>query len=441
MTIPRAIGLTLLASAATLDSGHGQPSARGRDAATVAYDAAGIRVIQRIDTTSEIVVANLYLLGGTRQVTSATAGIEAFLLDATGRGTRLYPKERLRRQMARLGTSIAIDAEEDWTSISIRATRTTFDSTWAIFANRVMEPVLDSNDVELVRAQLLSAVRQRRDDPDALLEFLADSFAFADHAYAQSPVGTEASIAGIAVADLGRYRREQFVKSRMLLVVVGNARRPTVEQLVRQTLGRLPPGQYRWSLPDTLPRRTSAVRVVPRGLPTNYVLGYYRGPPAGTKDYRALRVAAAVLTGQLFSEIRSRRNLTYAVDAPFLEHAVGAGGLYVTTVNPERTLDLMRQELVALRTSRVSEEGLARLVQQFITEYFLNNETAGAQADFLARAELYVGDYRTAHSFADDLRRLTPADVQSAADRYMRDIRFVYLGDSSKVPRRTMERF
>jgi len=411
------------------------------DPMTVAYDISGIRVVQRIDTTSEIVVANLYLLGGTRQVSVQTAGIEPLLLEATGWGTRAYPRERLRRQMARLGTSIAIDPEEDWTSIGIRATRTTFDSTWSVFASRVMEPTLDSADVELVRAQIMSTVAQRRDDPDALLEFLADSFAFADHPYAQSPVGTEASLGRITVGELRRYHREQFVKSRMLLVVVGNARRPNVERLVRQTLGRLPAGEYRWTLPDTLPRRASAVRVVPRVLPTNYVLGYYRGPRAGTKEYRALRVASAVLTGQLFSEIRSRRNLTYAVDAPFLERAMGAGGLYVTTVNPERTLDLMRQELVTLRTSRVSNEGLARLVQQFITEYFLNNETAAAQADFLARAELNGGDYRTAQSFADDLRRLTPDDVQSAAERYMRDIRFVYLGDSAKAPRRTMERF
>jgi zinc protease len=418
------------------------PSKRhAADPMTIAFDASGIRVIQRIDTTSEIVVANLYLLGGTRQVTARNAGIEPFLLEATAWGTRAYPRERLRRQMARLGTSIAIDPEEDWTSIGIRATRTTFDSTWSVFASRVMEPVLDSNDVELVRAQVTSSVAQRRDDPDALLEFLADSFAFAGHAYAQSPVGTEASLGSITLADLRRYHREQFVKSRMLLVVVGNARKENIERLVRQTLGRLPAGEYRWQLPDTLPRRASAVRVVSRPLPTNYVLGYYRGPRAGTKEYRALRVAAAVLTGQLFSEIRSRRNLTYAVDAPFLERSVGAGGLYVTTVNPERTLDLMREELMALRTSRVSDEGLARLVQQFITEYFLNNETAAAQADFLARAELNAGDYRTAQSFADDLRSLTPDDVQSAAERYMREIRFVYLGDSSKVPRRTMERF
>ncbi len=407
----------------------------------MAYTVDGVRVIQRVDTVTEIAVANLYLLGGTRQVTAASAGIEPLLLEASGRGTRTYARERLRRQMARLGTSIVIAAEEDWTSVGIRATRSTFDSTWAVFASRIMAPLLDSSDVDLVRAQLLSAVAQRRDDPDALLEYLADSVAFAGHAYALSPAGTERSIGSISIADLRRYHREQFVKSRMLLVVVGNTKRATIERLVRQTLGKLPAGTYRWSLPDTLPRLTSSVQVVPRALPTNYILGYYRGPPAGTKEYRALRVASAILTGQLFTEVRSRRNLTYAVEAPFLERAVAAGGLYVTTVSPERTLDLMRQELLALRSSQVSEEGLERLVQQFITEYFLDNETVAAQADFLARAELFAGDYRSAQTFAADLRRLTPDDVKAAADRYMRDIRFVYLGDSSKVPRRTMERF
>jgi zinc protease len=439
--IPRAFSLVCVALTGAISIAVAAANGRIDDATAVAYEVDGVRVIQRVDTASEIAVANLYLLGGTRQVTGATAGIEPFLLEASSRGTRSYPRERLRRQMARLGTSIVIAAEEDWTSIGIRATRATFDSTWAVFASRVVEPQLDSADVELVRAQLLSAVAQRRDDPDALLEFLADSSAFAGHPYSLSPAGTEQSISRISIADLRRYQREQFVKSRMLLVVVGNTRRPTVERLVRQTLGKLPAGKYKWTLPDTLPRLTSSVQVVSRPLPTNYVLGYYRGPAAGSKDYRALRVASAILTGQLFTEVRSRRNLTYAVEAPFLERAVAAGGLYVTTVNPERTLEIMRQELLALRSSQVTDEGLGRLVQQFTTEYFLDNETVGAQADFLARAELFAGDYKSAQTFAEDLKSLTPADVRAAADRYMRDIRFVYLGDPSKAPTRTMERF
>jgi zinc protease len=93
--------------------------------------------------------------------------------------------------MARLGTAIALDAQTDWTSIGIRATRSTFDSTWAIFASRVVEPNLDLGEVELVRQQFLLAVKQRQDSPDALAEYLADSVSFAGHPYAIPPTGTE----------------------------------------------------------------------------------------------------------------------------------------------------------------------------------------------------------------------------------------------------------
>src|SRR5438067_5940096 len=55
-----------------------------------------------------------------------------------------------------------------------------------------------------------------------------------------------------------------------------------------------------------------------------------------------------------------------------------------------------------------------RLVQQFITEYFLNNETNVAQANFFARAELYRANYRLAKRFVAELRRATPGDSRRA---------------------------
>ncbi|MEP7348168.1 MAG: pitrilysin family protein, partial [Gemmatimonadaceae bacterium] len=376
-----------------------------------------------------------------RQLTTDNAGIEPLLLEATERGTRSYPKERLRRQMARLGTSITTGVEPDWTSFGIRATRGTLDSTWAVFSSRVMQPTLDSAEFEIVRSQFLAAVRQRKDSPDALLEFLADSFAFAPHPYATSPMGTETSIAQLRVADLRRYHAEQFVKSRMLLVVVGNTAPSHIERLIGQTLARLPAGSYQWTLPDTLPRSKSASMVVERVLPTNYIMGRYAGPPASSKDYVALRIAAAVLSGQLFGEIRSRRNLTYAVDAPFIEHAVAAGGLYVTTVSPDVTLDLMRQQLNGLKSGYLDEASLDRLVAQFSTQYFLDNESNASQADFLARAYLFQGDIAAVDRFARDLRSVTPEDVRRVSQRYMKDVRFVYIGDPKRAPTRQMERF
>ena len=403
------------------------------DTNTTSYEVGGVRVIHRRVTANDVVAANLYLLGGSRQLTPATAGIEPFLLEVSERGTTRYPKAVLRARMARLGSGIVVEPAEDWTMVGLRSNTDGFDSTWTILADRVMAPTLEPAEVELVRTQYLSAVRQRRDSPDALLEYLADSVAFAGHPYGLAPTGTEASIAALTLAQLKGYQREQMVTSRMLLVVVGNVERSRVERLVQRTIARLPRGGYQWGPPPPLPDRRGELVVVSRTLPTNYILGYFNGPPASSPDYQALRIASAALGGRLFAEIRSRRNLTYAVNVPFVERAISAGGLYVTTVLPDTTLALMRNEVARLKTETVEPDGLKQLVAQFITEYFLNNETNSDQATFLARAHLYRGDYRAADRFVDELRHVTPEDIQRVVRRYMTNVAFVFLGDPSKV--------
>ena len=412
------------------------------DSGTTSYEVAGIRVIHRYVTANEVVAANVYLLGGTRQLTPENAGIEQLLLEVSGHGTRKYPRDTLRRRMAALGSTIDIAAGVDWTRIGLRATSATFDSTWAMFADRLVAPTIDSAAVELIRAQIYAAVRQRRDDPDALLSYLADSIAYVGHPYALDPVGTERSIASITRADLARYHAEQFTRSRILLVVVGQVDRARIERLVRTTLGTLPSGTYTWTAPPEPTVRGDALVVEHRLLPTNYIMGFFHGPPSSnTRDYHALRVATAVLSGRLFGEIRSRRNLTYAVNAPFHERALSAGGIYVTTVSPDLTMGLIREEIETLQREIITRQGLSELVQQFITEYFLSNETNAAQADFLARAQVYHGDYRAGERFVDELRKVGPDDIRRVTRLYLRDARFAYVGDSTKISRTELTRF
>jgi zinc protease len=271
--------------------------------------------------------------------------------------------------------------------------------------------------------------------PEALLNRLADSVMFAGHPYGLAVEGTAQTLARISPTHLREYMQRTFVTSRMLLVVVGNVDRPKVEQLARTTIASLPAGDYKWTPPPPVVGH-KAVVVREAALPTNYLLGYYAGPPASSSDYPALRVATAVLSGRLFSEIRSRRNLTYAVDAPFIERAASAGGLYVTTTQPETTLALMRAEVKRLQEDEIDPSGLERLVQQFITEYFLNNETNAAQADFIARAVLYRGSALAADRFVDELRAVRPEDVKRVARTYMRGVHFAYVGDPAEAPRR-----
>lgn len=403
------------------------------DTATTSFDVNGLRVIVRRNTANEVVAANVYLLGGVQQLSPATQGIEAMLLRASELGTRRYPGDAARLIPARLGSTIRLEPSADWTLFGCTSVRATFDSTFAVLADRIVEPTLDSAQVELVRSRMMAAAREEMDHPDPLLSQIADSLAYVGHPYSFAPDGTPTSLFSITLGQLRRYQETQMVTSRMLLVVVGNVERTHVDSLVRATLGRLPRGTYTWSPPNLPAALGKAAVIRPAELPTNYILGTYAGPTARDPDYQTLRVAAAVLSGRFFTEIRSQRNLSYEVDAPFFERAIGSGGVYVTTVDPKTTLGLMRTELDRLQRELVDPRGLERLVQQFITDYFLHNETNADQATFLARAQIYQGDYRAASKFVEALRRVKPADVRRVARQYMHDFRFVYLGNPALV--------
>jgi zinc protease len=410
-------------------------------ALTTSFDVGGVHVILRKNDANNVVAANLYLLGGARQVSEANAGIEPILLDVSERGTQRYPKATLRRAMARLGSEIVVAPSADWTMFGIRSSTEVFDSTFAIFADRLIHPILAKSDVNLVKTQYLSGIRQRRDDPDALASYLADSITFTGHPYAVSVVGNEKSIQSIDSTALREYQRTQLVTSRMLLVVVGNVDQAHIEQLVAQTIGQLPRGNYKWTAPPRIPELQTALVVERRQLPTNYILGYYSGPLASGSDYQALRVATSVLTGRMFAEIRTRENLTYDVHAPFVDRAATAGGLYVSTVSPDTTLKLMHAAVADLQQGMLDPVGLKQLEEQFITEYFLDNETNAAQADFLARSQLYEGDYRAADRFVNELKNVTPEAVQRVARKYMKNFRFAYVGDPSKLNPATISLF
>lgn len=411
------------------------------DTATTSFEVNGLKVILRRNTANDVVAANMYLLGGTQQLTPATQGIESFLLQASERGTKKFPGVETRGLITRLGTQFELAPGEDWTLFGFKSVRATFDSSFIVFADRLLEPTLDSNEVELIRTRLMTTARDTRLDPDPLVNLLADSLLYVGHPYGFSPTGNESSLFSLSLEQLRNYQASQMVTTRMLLVVVGNIDRARLEPLVQQAFGAAPRGSYAWTPPRPVGHPPRALLARPAELPTNYILGYYAGPAAKDPDYQALRVANAVLSGRFFTEIRSRRNLSYEVDAPFVARALSSGGVYVTTVDPNETLRTMRTEITRLQTELIDPTGLDRLVQQFITDFFLKNETNGDQATFLARAQIYQGDYRAASRFVDELRKVSPEDVRRVARTYMHDFRFVYLGKPEALDRTILERF
>jgi zinc protease len=304
-----------------------------------------------------------------------------------------------------------------------------------------MHPTLASKDVALVRSQFIGAIRQRINDPDSYAMMLADSVAFAGHPYGLQTGGTEASLSSLDSAALANYQATQMVTSRMLLVVVGNLTRPRLEAAVARTLAKLPAGSYVWTLPAPIAERPSSVTMIQRPIATDYILGLFQGPQASEGDYAALRVATALLSSRMHSEIREEHALSYAAGAPYIERGIGTGAVYVSTSAPSTVLPMIRKAMQDIKQLDWTSISMRYFTDQFVMDFLAENMTSTAQADFLARAQLYRGDYHLAGKTMEELRHLSSIQLRSASRKYFKNIHFVYLGDTSRVPRSEFEGF
>ena len=182
-----------------------------------------------------------------------------------------------------------------------------------------------------------------------------------------------------------------MVTSRMLVVVVGNVERARLEELVRETLGRLPrgttpgrrparPGRAGRALRDA--RDAAADELSPRLL--------RRARPRANPDYQALRVASrgavgAVLHGDSFaakSVIRGRRAVSRTRHRE--RRRLRDDGR-----SERRRSGSCATEIDRLQRELIDRDGLERLVQQFITDYFLQQRNERRPGDVSrARADL-----------------------------------------------------
>lgn len=430
------VGLSLLVAAGTRAGTRARPvRAPDPDSLTVAYTVAGVHVIQRLTPANDVVAVDLYLDGGVQQLTASTAGIEELALRTSVYGSAHYPGTTSRQALGRTGSEWTLDPETDWTMVGFRGVTDQFDSSWAVFADRIVHPTLDSASLALVRDRMVREARLRMLDPEGVAHYIADSLAFEGHPYALNPAGTESSLTSLSSEIVRRYVSDEFVTSRLLLVVVGNIPRPRLEPLVAATLGTLPAGAYHWSIPPDVPRRPSSLTFVPRVTHTNYIVGYFAGPSIASRDYPAFRIATAILSSRLSSAIRYDADLSYSAGAPYQGRAIASGGLYASTTTPMLVMALMRQQLDSMKKAEYGAYALSEFARGYRSDYLLLNESNQSQAALLAHAQLLQGDYHRASAELDVLEHVSPVEVTRVTKTYMRDIQFVYVGDTTRVRR------
>ena len=242
------------------------------------------------------------------------------------------------------------------------------------------------------------------DNPDAHLDDLADSIMYAGHPYAVASDGTIASIKAITRDDLAKWHDARLTKENLLLVVVGNVTRADLEKKIAAALGSLPATGGTARVVGPAVAKPGDVKVVQRDLPTNYILGVFPVPSLAERDFAAFRLGMAILSDRLFEEVRTKRNLTYAVSTGVSSRRANQGNLYVTAVQPDTTLKVMlgevrrlqREPLAAYRTFEKREPSDAAVQQadgQRIVPVLAERLAAGP-AGVVGPASLRAADLR-----------------------------------------------
>jgi len=397
------------------------------------FEINGLKVLVKRREGSQTVATGLFIRGGVRNITSTNAGVEAFMLNVASEASFNFPRERLRKELARMGTVIGDSAAYDYSVLSMTSTRANFERSWDIFTDVALRPSFTKDDVALVQSRIVAGLRDDADQPDSYLQRLQERVAYAGHPYLNSPTGTAEAVSRLTAEDLKGYHQRVMQTSHLLLVIVGDLDPVQLKARITASFGKLPRGNYTTEAPPQLSFTSSTVDVTTRDLPTNYIQGLFTAPPITSPDIYPMRVASSLLRDRVFEEVRVKRNLSYAPDAFLRSQGANTGGLYVTAVDANQAVRVMLNEITRLQREPIGPDDINAVIAQFLTTYYIGQETNAAQAAELAQYELIGGGWRNSLIFLEKLRAVTPADVQRVAQKYMRNIRFVVLGNPQQI--------
>ncbi len=397
------------------------------------FEVNGMKVLVKRRASAPTFAAGLFVRGGVRNYTEANAGIENFALSVATEAGKKFNRQQVRRQIASTGSSIGAGSSRDYSSIAFVSTRENFDRMWELFADVAIDPAFAADDVERIRQQLIAGLREAETSPDAALQAAQERSIYAGHPYALNPNGTIKNVSAFTAADLRNYHRSLMQTSRLLLVVVGDIDAEQLKAKVTQSFGKLPRGNYKEAPLPPLDFSRPTVDVTTRNIPTNYVQGTFAAPSLNNPDYFAMRVATTILQQLVYEEVRVKRQLSYAPNAELNNFGANTGTIYVTSVDANQSVQVMLAQVNDLKTRSLNDQMIAGMAGQFLTNYYVAQETNSAQVAELARYELIGGGWRNSFEFLNKIREVTAKDVQAVANKYMKNVRFVVIGNPQTI--------
>lgn len=394
---------------------------------TTSFEVNGLKVIFK-PTVKEVISVRMYYRGGNTNYSAGQAGIENFALKATTEcGVKKYDANTFKDMADNYNINIGGSSTYDYGNISLNCVAKYFDLGWDLFSRAVTEPSFEAGEVQLLKAKLLAAIGSSATSPDDRIEKLAMKGAFEGTPYAYDPDGTEEAVSALNAEALKAYYYKLLNKKRMFLVVAGKITREQLEQKVKAAFANLPEAPYQPAAYQAPQWEGQKILAEKRDIATNYLNAMMNAPVMSSPDYVPFRMGINGLSGVLFSQLRTKYNLSYAPGAYSVMQQMPYAMMYVSTTNPKEAAKIMLNCIDRIKNSTLTNAGLRDMKSGYITSNYMKQQSSEAVTGNLGTAEV-MGNYMYAERMPDLINNVTPAQINQALNKYIKGLRWSYLG-------------
>jgi predicted Zn-dependent peptidase len=300
-----------------------------------------------------------------------------------------------------------------------------------IYADILRRPHLPDDELDAVKALALQELQGLEDEPrqKVFIELRRRAFPLP---LGRDRRGTPEGIAAVTAESLRAHHARLFQPRGTILSVAGNV----AWEPLREQVGRLF-GDWRPAEPPALALQPAlhGEAHLEKDTEQTQIAITYPSVPFGHADYYAAQGAVHVLSGgmgaRLFTEVREKRGLCYAVSASYQTFKEVACILCYAGTKTERAQETLDVTLDVLRRLQdgVEQEEVERVQAGLKSSLIMQEESTSARAGALASDWYYLGRVRSLDEIQSEVQSLTPARVVEYVRRYPpRDLTVVTLG-------------
>ena len=390
----------------------------------------GIIVLVRPNLSSLSVVVTGYLSSGAIFEPDDKLGLAGFTALALMRGTTQHDFQQIYDSLESNGASLGIDGGTHSIGYYGHALAEDLDLLIGTLAETLRQPVFPADQVERLRAQLLTSLAIRAQNTTEVASLAFDELVYAGHPYSRPEDGYPETIRSIKREDLVAFHEKHFGPSGMVISIVGGVGTERALESVTRFLGdwENPKQPIQPDLPSLKPLSGTISRQVniPGKSEADIVMGV-AGPTRRSPDFLVASLGNNILGqfgmyGRIGESVREKSGLAYHASSS-LSGGIGPGPwLFIAGVDPsklEKVIELIRQEIARFISEPVTGEELADSQANYIGRLPLSLESNAGVASALQNLERYSLGLDYYQRYPDLIRAITPAEILETAQRYL----------------------